>query len=290
MTSLSEAFCACEDVTRERAGNFYHAFRLLDERPRRDLCAAYAFFRYVDDIVDEPGDEAAKRRALDAVRRALDTCLAGRSVEDGGPARKLFTALGDVVGRCGIDLVELGAVVDGAEQDLTVRRYATFAQLEDYCYKVAGSVGLVTIAILGCRDECARGPARDLGTAMQLTNILRDVREDAARDRIYLPAEDLERFRVAEGDLSRGVGGEGFEALVRFEAARARRCFESGRLLDGWLAPAAAVVPRALAALYGAILERIEAEPGRVLVERVSLGAIEKGLIAARALLGGERS
>jgi phytoene synthase len=147
-------------------------------------------------------------------------------------------------------------------------------------------VGFVTIGILGCRDHAARGPALDLGTAMQMTNILRDVREDLERDRVYLPADEMARFGVSESDLARAQGGAAFAALVRFEAERTRRLFASGSRLDALLEPRPRLVPRALSAIYGAILGRIEQDPGRVLVERVSLGAVEKGLLAARVLLG----
>ncbi|MCS6927021.1 MAG: phytoene/squalene synthase family protein, partial [Candidatus Binatia bacterium] len=193
--SLSEAYAYCRRVTQRSSSNFYYAFRLLPAERHNALCAFYAFCRFLDDITDQPssalplaaqGDATERQQALlDAWREELQRCYAGT------PRHPISYALAHTVRRFPIAREHLAGIIDGVAMDLQRTRYATFAELYEYCYRVASLVGLVCIEILGYRNPNARMYAINLGIAFQLTNILRDVGEDARRGRIYLPQEDL---------------------------------------------------------------------------------------------------
>src|SRR5262249_34044205 len=174
-TTLARSYAYCESVARREAGNFYHAFRVLPVPQRRAMCALYAFLRIADDLSDMDGPPAAKRSSLAEWRRGLHQCLSG---EYGHP---LHAAFHDTVRTSAIPREYLEAVLDGVEMDLTLVSYPTFADLRRYCYRVASAVGLACIHIWGFEDERARTYAEDAGIAFQLTNILRDLGEDAAR-------------------------------------------------------------------------------------------------------------
>ena len=207
-------------ITRESGTNFYYAFRILPAAKRRAIYALYAFCRVVDDCVDEAGGEgeAGLRRWTAEARR----CYAG------APETELGRELAEAVARFPIPPAALDAIVEGCRMDLTTRRYPTFAHLRVYCERVGSAVGLASIEIFGYDDARCREYAVDLGLALQLTNILRDVAADAARDRLYLPLEDLARHGVAEADLlalardPRAPRPAGLDALLAFETDRAR--------------------------------------------------------------------
>ncbi|HEY6015416.1 MAG TPA: squalene/phytoene synthase family protein [Gaiellaceae bacterium] len=259
-------------MTRARAGNFYYGIRLLPRDRRAALCCVYAFARRVDDVADGalPSDE--KLAELSRLRAALDALAAADDPQ--------LQALGDAASRHPIPLDSFRDLIDGAEDDVRGAVYETFDDLVVYCRRVAGSIGRLSLGVFGARDpERAGDLGDDLGVALQLTNILRDLREDWAEGRVYLPRQDLERF---------GVEPPAFSAeLVRFEAARAQEWFERGLgvlpLLDR---PAAASVS-AMAGIYRRLLVRIEVQPELVLEgPRLSLPAREKAWVAARSLAG----
>jgi phytoene synthase len=294
-------------VVRRRAGNFYFAFLGQRAPARRALHAIYAFCREADDAADDGRDPADARQALAALRARLD------EIYDGSPAAPRDAALADAVRRFGVQRRDFQALLAGVERDLDPRGYAGFDELFAYCFQVAASVGLLCLPIFGRRDALARRHAVDLGIGMQLVNILRDVSEDAARGRVYIPGADLRRFGLVEVDLldlacarlsapamrhaERSPGGAGGEdapsvrldGLVRFEAARARRFLASGLRLLPLLEPRERFCPRMLATIYGEVLDRIERKGAAALANRVSLSGSRKLWLAAAALAEGRR-
>lgn len=277
---LSAAYDHCRALTRREAKNFYYGFRLLPAPRRRAIYAAYAFARECDDIVDAglPPEEAALQLA--AYREALDRCL------EGSPQGPVFLALGDAVRRYAIPHEYFYRLIEGVETDLTVRRYESFEELRRYCYLVASVVGLISIEVFGYRGgEEARRRAEDLGIALQLTNILRDLQEDVQRDRIYLPRDELACFGYAEEDLRAGLANEAFRSLMAFQVARAREYYESGRQLFPYLPRRARACVGVMAGIYSRILADIEREPETVLRQRVSLSARQKLALAGRELV-----
>ncbi len=278
--SLELAYAHCAQVARREAKNFYYGFLLLPPRQRRAIYAAYAFARLCDDIVDEEGDEAEKASRLAQVRRDLERCLAGQ------PEGPVFTALHHAVNAFSIPPEYLFRLVDGVEMDLHQRRYETFRDLERYCYLVASVVGLICIEVFGYRGaEEARRRAADLGIALQLTNILRDVQEDLGRDRIYIPQEEMAAFGYSEEALRRGETGPAFRRLMAFQVERAREYYRSGLRLLPLLPRRPRACVGAMAGIYLNILERIARRPEAVLQERVSLGTGAKLALAGRELV-----
>ena len=269
-TDLDVAYDHCRKVAREQATNFYYAFRTLPARQRNAIYAAYAFCRLCDDIADEdlPLDE--KRRRFAETRRMLAESEGGDS---GDP---VFRALGDARAGFGIPRRLFEEVIEGVEIDLVQSRFETFDDLRGYCYKVASVVGLICIEVFGYEDPAAREYAVDMGLAMQLTNILRDVREDAERGRIYLPLDEMASFGYTERDLFRGVVNDPFRDLMRFQARRARAYFATSRKLMPLIAPRSRACPSVLHTLYSRILDRIERAGFDVFAERIGLGRTEK--------------
>jgi phytoene synthase len=298
-TEVEQAYARCEAITREQAANFYYGIRLLSGERRRAMCAVYAFARRVDDIGD--GSLAAERKIalLDEQRRALSALSSGTGADPGDP---VMVALADARKRFALPLDALEELVEGVRMDVVGTSYETFEELVPYCRRVAGTIGRLCLAIFGLRDpsQAARAEqlADELGVALQLTNILRDVREDAEGGRIYLPAGELAGYGLpgedpsalaaavaaaAEGDESQR---DAFVALVRFEAARAREWFDRGLELAPLLDRRSAACLLAMAGIYRRLLERIDADPAAVLAGRVSLPAREKALVAVRGLIG----
>ncbi len=272
---LKAAHDHCKRVTRAEAKNFYYAFRTLPARKRRAIYAAYAFCRLCDDIADGdlPLDE--KSRLLEDTRGRLGS----DTNADGHP---VFLALRDTIDSFEIPVRYFHEVIDGVEMDLTRTRYGTFDELKVYCYRVASAVGLVCIEIFGYKDERARDYAVDMGLAMQLTNIVRDVREDSLRGRIYVPLDELRRFGYTEQDLEKGVVNEEFRGLMEFQAARAREHFERGRRIVPLLSADSRACLALLHGLYSRILDRIEAAGFDVYSGRVGLATHEKLFLLAR--------
>lgn len=267
---VAAAYDHCQAVTRREARNFYYAFVTLPRERRRAIYAAYAFARLADDIAD--GDAALEDKAaqLSELRMRLRAAVAG------APETPVLLALADAARTYGIDPSLFEQLLDGVEMDLTPRRYATFDELRDYCYHVASVVGLISIEIFGYDDPRARDAAIDLGLAMQLTNIMRDVKEDADAGRVYLPQDEMARFGYTEDALRAGVVDEHFVALMRHQAARARAYYARGAELLDYLSPRSRACPAVLHGLYSRLLDRIERRGFDVFSERVRLSSSEK--------------
>src|SRR3954447_831378 len=239
----------CRRVARTRAKNFYYSFLLLSAQQRKAMCAIYAFMRYCDDLSDEPG---ANRASIDKWSAEMEEALEGRF--SGHP---LWPGFHHTVRRFGIPHQYFRDMIAGVASDLEPRRIETFDELYRYCYQVASVVGLTIIHIFGFDTRSALPLAEKCGVAFQITNILRDVREDAERGRIYLPSEDMERFGVTAEDLRTGNRSQAFLELMRFEAARARGYYvESAPLLD-LIHPRSRSSLWALISIYSRLLERI---------------------------------
>jgi phytoene synthase len=273
---LDAAYAECGRIVRASGSSFHQAFRLLPDERRRSLEALYAYCRVVDDAADDGGDA---RTQVAWWREELDRVLGGR------PTHPVGIALADTLERFAVPSQHLVEILDGMAMDLEPQRFATFAELRRYCYHVAAAVGLATIPIFGCRDPRSRDYAEALGIALQLTNIVRDLAEDAERGRVYLPLEDLQRFGYSERELVTHTRNAALDALVGFECARAREFYAAAR---------AALTPqdrRALAPaegmrlVYQRVLAKIAARPAAVFGPQVRLPRWQKAGLAGLAWL-----
>jgi phytoene synthase len=244
--SVSEAYAEVERLTREQARNFAYGIRVLPREKRRAISAVYAFARRVDDVADGSLPVEEKRARLERLRAALDE----------PPADPMLVALADARERFGIPDGALAALIEGGLQDTEQSRYASFEELRGYCTKVAGAVGVACIAVYGSPDVAR---AETLGIALQLINIIRDVREDWELGRVYLPQDELARFGVSEDDIAAGRGGEEWRGLMAFQASRAREHLDDGLGLLETLDTRSAACVSTFAGLYRATLDRIEA-------------------------------
>jgi phytoene synthase len=276
--TLAGSFGYCERLARSEAGNFYHAFRLLPAPQRRAMCALYAFMRVTDDLTDGPGSAGEKQAALDRWRAQLDKALHGQY------EHPLHFAFHNTLQAHSIPREYVDAVLDGVEMDLSKTTYSTFAELYLYCYRVASAVGLCCIHIWGCTAENAKVLAEKAGIAFQLTNILRDLREDVARGRVYLPQEDLERFGYPVCQLEKGERNEPFRELMRFEVERARGYYQSSEPLAGMLPRAGRAVYQVMSRTYHGLLGAIEARDFDVFTSRVSLSRWRKLSLVLQAM------
>ncbi len=279
MTALEAAYEECRSVTRREAKNFYYAFLTLPATRRGAIYVAYAFCRHCDDSVDRVASPDDKLSALQELRAELDDAYAGRS------SAPVFLALSDVAQRYDIPRDYFAEVIAGVEKDLVKNRYSDFEELRSYCYQVASVVGLISIQIFGYQDQAAKPLAVDLGLAMQLTNILRDVQEDLEFDRVYLPQDELARFGYSETDLRSGVVNEAFIQLMQFQAQRAKEYFQSGFGLLPYLSPRSRACPAVLGQLYRNILQDIEDANYDVLHHRISLSTSRKLRVTAQTWL-----
>jgi phytoene synthase len=277
MNDVERSYRYCRSVARSRAKNFYYSFLLLSRQQRKAMCAIYAFMRYCDDLSDEPG---ASRAAIERWRAELEDALAGRF---GG--HPVWPAFHHTVSRFGIPHQYFRDMIDGVAGDLEPRRFATFEQLYRYCYQVASVVGLTIIHIFGFDTRSALPLAESCGVAFQLTNILRDIREDAAAGRIYLPEEDLRRFGVSEDDLRAGNRDGRLMRLLEFEGARARSYYDQSMPLLDLIHPRSRPSLWALISIYSGLLERIRRKNYDVFTARVRLSTLEKSWIVLRALV-----
>ena len=325
------AYRHCEEITWSQARNFAYGIRLLPPAKRQALAAVYAFARRIDDIGDGDLPAPTKLAALADARASVTALnarhdlpgettlpggnggLPGKSVVPGGsgqpgengqpPAGDLvLVALADAANRFDIPLAAFGELIDGCEADVRGTTYRTFDDLLHYCRCVAGSIGRLSLGVFGTTDVATAAPLADaLGVALQLTNILRDIREDYLGGRIYLPAEDFERFGCSLGSEAlqpgapepgagppppgTGANGDRLAALVEFEAERASAWYAKGLALIPMLDWRSAASAGAMAGIYHRLLERIAATPRVVLERRMSLSASEKALVAARSLV-----
>ncbi|MEO8050654.1 MAG: phytoene/squalene synthase family protein [Acidobacteriota bacterium] len=271
---MAESYAWCEGVARSQAKNFYYSFLLLSKPQRRAMCAIYAFMRYCDDLSDDEGI-LDRRAAIARWRSDLESALAGYAGE-----HAVWPAFIDAVERYKIPHRYFYDMIDGVSSDLEPRRIQTFDELYDYCYHVASVVGLTVIHIFGFESEAALLLAEKCGIAFQLTNILRDVREDAERDRIYLPAEDLARFAVSPGAFE---PRERFVQLMHFQAQRARDYYRESAPLVGLIDAGSRASLRALIGIYSRLLDRIVASDYDVLARRVRVPTWEKLWVLMRS-------
>jgi phytoene synthase len=268
-TDVDLAYRSCVRTTRQAAANFYYGISLLPRQKRWAMSAVYAFSRRVDDIGDGSLAVGAKLHALAAERERLSRLELGEI----DPYDPVLVALADAQPRFQLPIDALVSLIEGIELDVRGTTYETFDELVIYCRHVAGSIGRLCLAIFGSREDhvVAALLADDLGVAMQLTNILRDVREDSELGRVYLPAEDLRRFAID---------------LIRFEAERNRDWFTRGLRLCELLDPRSRSCLLAMTGIYRSLLERIERQPAEVLERRISVPVWEKAWLAARSLAG----
>ncbi len=287
---VQDAYEVCAAITKTQAANFSYGIRLLPAHKREALSAVYALARRIDDIADGDGageQVPAARRAeeLDRLREKIHEA----SREPAPADDPVLVAVADAASRLPIPMGAFGELIDGAQMDVTGRRYQTFAELEAYCRCVAGAVGRLCLGVFGCEpDPAAPRYADALGIALQQANILRDLREDLLNGRVYVPAEDLDRFgvrlRIESGRLADPDGS--LARLIRFSAERARSWFADGRRLIPLLDWRSAASASAMSGIYAALLDRIAAEPSLVYGGRLSLPVREKATIAAKALSG----
>jgi squalene synthase HpnC/squalene synthase HpnD len=282
--SVRASYAECNRIARAARSSFYLAFFGLRKEKRNALCALYAFMRLVDNVSDDPGSLESKRQGLARWRAMLDEAVAGRT-----NAHAILPALADTIARFEIPTRYFHDLILGAEMDLTVTTYATFDRLSEYCYRVAGTVGLTCLHVFGFDDPKAPDLAERLGLAFQLTNIIRDVGSDYAMGRIYLPQEDLDRFGVHAEEL-RGPVTEKLQQLLEFEADRAWQMYRQGAPLVAQVNPDSRATLWALVRTYSSLLARIEERDFDVFGPRVSLSNAEKiqylltaGLAARRA-------
>jgi 15-cis-phytoene synthase len=279
--AVEGSYMECRRVARAAASNFYYAFFMLPDAKRNGLCALYAFMRLVDDVSDTVGSIEDKQKGLARWRAALDAVVAGDC-----SSHPILPAFADTIRRFRIPLRYFHDLISGAEMDLTVAEYPTFDRLREYCYRVAGTVGLTCLHVFGFDDPHAPDLAEKLGIAFQLTNILRDVPKDYEMGRAYLPLEDLAQFGVRRESLARGPATRELRTLLEHEAARAWDFYREGVQLIPLVHEDARAALWALARIYSGLLRRIEARGYDVFSERVRVGAPEKTGILVRARLG----
>ena len=317
---IKTSYSFCRGMSRRAGSNFHAGFLLLSREKRRAMEALYSFMRHTDDLADDTTLES-RRDVLTAWRAALQKALqdeegAGISGQRSGgsdckseiinlksdiphpspPAltltlsqrergHSILPALADAVRRFHIPAEHLFAVIDGVEMDLDRRRFETFDELQQYCERVASAVGLACIHIWGFRGPEAFEPARQAGIALQLTNILRDLKEDADAGRVYLPLDDLQACGYTEADLRAGMVDERFYRLMAEQIARAERFYTVGAELVEWLDPSGRRIFGLMMATYHALLRKIARRPAEVFRRRVRLGRLKKIQIAARLSL-----
>ncbi len=290
--AVALAYKHCETITRSRARNFYYGIRLLPPRKRSAMCALYAMARRIDDVGDgvagpptggPPNDKLASLGAVRASLSLLSGVSSGLPVAAVPPGDPVLIALADASREFALPVDALQELVEGCEWDIAGRRYNTFDELVEYCRRVAGSVGRLSLAIYGSSDPAAAAPLADaLGIALQLTNILRDLLEDRdVMGRLYIPSEDLERFGVSpelEGKP------DDLTALICFETGRASTWYEQGLRLLPLLDNRSRACTAAMAGIYQRLLDKIRLDPRSVMKGRVHLSAGQKATVAAMAL------
>jgi 15-cis-phytoene synthase len=280
--SLKDAHEHCDSLTRTAAANFYYGIRLLPREKRQAMCAVYAFARRIDDIGDGQIDAREKLELLDMAARALDG-LSAASIDP------VIVALADSQSRFALPTCALVDLIAGVRMDVVGTTYERFDDLLVYCRRVAGSIGRLCVAIFGAHEyERAVGLADDLGVAMQLTNILRDLREDAENGRVYVPREDLVRYHLSTDGCYEGEDGQ-LDAFTRFQVRRAGEWFDQGTELVELLDKRSAACVLAMSGIYRRVLARIQHDPELARAHRVSLAGWEKAWVATRSLASAAR-
>ncbi len=292
MTTLDEAYAFCRAIAHKHGANFSVGFRFLPRTKRLAVYAAYAFCRWADDIADEPqlvavGDctsianptDAERIEHLDAWQRELDTCYEGR------PSHPITFALADALQHFAIPKRAFVELIDGCRQDTLKTRYETFDELLHYCKLVAASISDISLAIFGYRADAALEHGRDLSTALQLTNVTRDVGDDLARDRVYLPQEELRRFGVTERELFERAENDRVRALIEFQITRAEGYFRAAEPLLSELAFDARFPTLLMGGVYATVLAKLREDPLTVVRKRLSLSTLQKVLVVTSRML-----
>jgi 15-cis-phytoene synthase len=282
---LANSRAFCEQLTRRAARNFYYGLKLLPEPKRSAMFALYAYMRLVDDIADGDDGQSHQDRAvqLERWRQQTHAVLEGR-IPQADESHDLWPAVEEMARTYRLPSHLFDDVIAGQQQDLEFAEFRHFQQLSDYCYRVAGVVGLASIYVWGFEGGAETEKlAVDRGIAFQLTNILRDLREDAANGRIYLPTEDLAKFRVSPDDLRSARGGQAFLDLMRFQIERAESYYERSATLEDRVAADSRPTLATMTEIYRRLLRKVADEPERVLHERVSLSLLSKLRIGWRA-------
>jgi len=309
--TIDQSYHFCHAMARRAGSSFYPCFMVLPGPQRRAMEAIYAFMRHTDDLGDRPpasecptssrlDDLHAWRTALDEALTAFTTAGVSSLEHNRGlppaamkhpmghrlpPTAHCLPALADTIHRFNVPPEHFHAVIDGVEMDVRGQTYETFDQLAEYCHRVASAVGLACIHVWGFHGDAAFEPARACGLAMQLTNILRDLKEDAAAGRVYLPGEDLRRCGYSAGALAHGETGEAFTRLMELEIDRARAFYRQGATLFDYLERPGQRILGMMMGVYYRLLGRIERDPAAVFRGRVRVGRVERLRLAARWLL-----
>jgi 15-cis-phytoene synthase len=281
--SLADSRAYCEQLTKTEAKNFYYGLKLLPEPRRSAMFALYAYMRLVDNIADGQDGRNVQQRmdALDTWTHATHAAIEQRNPNDG---RSIWPAFSEMVARYSVPKHCFDEVIAGQRQDLESPAIHTFEELKQYCYRVAGVVGVASIHIFGFDGgDAAIALAVDRGVAFQLTNILRDLREDAERERIYLPRQELEAAGVSAADVRNARWTPQFANLMNQQIARANSFYASSAPLDEMIDRASRPTLTAMTQIYHGLLEKIAVDPQRVLHKRISLSPLTKLRIAWRA-------
>lgn len=276
---LEDAYRECAVVARREARNFYYSFIPLKQERRKALYTVYSFARLADDLADEEGRSIEERWVgLSELEDRLEQTLEGK------PRGAVFIALADTIEIFDIPIQTLRDLITGVRQDLRVRRYRTYEELCQYCYYVAGTIGLICAAVCGRLTDESERYALAQGLGMQLVNIIRDVKADAASDRIYIPLELMHEYGVSEADIMEGSTGVGWEAMMGELAGRAREALREGEKLLPLIATDARICPALLRELYSEILDRIEGSGYDVFSRTPALGLHSKVRILLSAI------
>lgn len=272
--TASSAHTLTPDLSQNRLSNFYFSFLLLPEPKREAIETIYAFCRYTDDIVDEEADPKEKHKRLRQWTNELQRSLYGES------RYAILNNLAGIIRRFNIPVDHFHDLLKGMEMDLSKTRYKTFEELEDYCYRAGSTVGLICAEVFGYRHEATKEYAINLGKALQLTNILRDIKADARKGRIYLPREDLKRFGYSEAELLSFTYNERFVELMKFECARAHAFFKKAKTYLAEEDKPLFTAARVMGNIYYILLRRIENAHYNVFSKRIRLGSPLKLLVA----------
>jgi 15-cis-phytoene synthase len=260
----------CQQKAAKSGSSFYYSFLFLPPEKRLAITALYAFCREVDDVVDESSDDAVARAKLDWWRKEIQAMLADK------PTHPVTKALRPHLATYSLDGAHLLAIIDGMEMDLNQTRYLDFTALQTYCWHVAGVVGVLSASIFGITNPQTKQFAEKLGLAFQMTNIIRDVGEDARKARIYLPVNELQQFNVKAGDILKAKHSPEFEALMQFQYERAQRLYDEAFALLPKEDRKAQRTGLIMAAIYRALLVEIRHERFQVLNQRISLTPLRK--------------
>jgi phytoene synthase len=273
--TVDQAYDFCRSITHRHGANFSVGFRFLPRQKRRAVHAAYAYCRWADDIADE----ASPPTGLDDWQAELDACYAG------APGHPITLALHDALQHFAIPKNAFEALLAGCRQDLVKRRYETFDELLRYCDLVATSISHISLAIFGYRSEMALEHGRNLATALQLTNVTRDIGDDLTRDRIYIPREELRRFGVSEAELAARTENESVRSLVQFQIDRAESYFRKAEPLLEELSFDARFPTLLMGGIYATVLAKLRKDPLTVIRKRLSLSRLQKVLVVGTRVL-----